>query len=40
MEIFECLAAYVFGISKAYAFVDGNKWMAFITSVTFLRLNG
>ena len=38
--IFECAAAYAFGIVKAHAFVDGNKRTAFVTSVTFLRLNG
>ena len=39
-DIFECAAAYAYGISKAHAFVDGNKRTAFVTSVTFLRLNG
>ena len=39
-DTFECAAAYAFGISKAHAFVDGNKRTAFVTSVTFLRLNG
>jgi death-on-curing protein len=33
-------AAYAFGITKAHAFVDGNKRTAFVTSATFLRLNG
>jgi len=32
--------AYAFGIAKAHAFVDGNKRTAFVTAVTFLRLNG
>lgn len=32
-------AAYAFGIAKAHAFVDGNKRTAFVTAVTFLRLN-
>ena len=36
----EIAAAYVFGISKAHAFVDGNKRTAFVTALTFLRLNG
>ncbi len=35
----EIAAAYAFGISKAYAFVDGNKRTAFVTALTFLRLN-
>jgi death-on-curing protein len=39
-DTFECAAAYAFGIAKANAFVDGNKRTAFVTSVTFLRLNG
>lgn len=33
-------AAYAFGIAKAHAFVDGNNRTAFVTAVTFLRLNG
>ena len=33
-------AAYAYGISKAHAFVDGNKRTAFVTMATFLRLNG
>ncbi|KPQ18062.1 MAG: toxin-antitoxin system doc family antidote component [Rhodobacteraceae bacterium HLUCCO18] len=33
-------AAYAFGISKAHAFIDGNKRTAFVTTLTFLRLNG
>ena len=37
---FGCAAAYAFGIAKAHAFVDGNKRTAFVTSITFLRLNG
>jgi len=32
--------AYAFGIAKAHAFVDGNKRTAFVTTLTFLRLNG
>jgi death-on-curing protein len=39
-DTFECAAAYAFGIAKAHAFVDGNKRTAFVTSITFLRLNG
>lgn len=38
--LFDIAAAYVFGLSKAHAFVDGNKRTAFVTGVTFLRLNG
>ena len=36
----EIAAAYAFGIAKAHAFVDGNKRTAFVTALTFLRLNG
>lgn len=36
----EMAAAYAFGICKAHAFVDGNKRTAFVSAVTFLRLNG
>ena len=39
-DTFGCAAAYAFGIAKAHAFIDGNKRTAFVTSVTFLRLNG
>ncbi|MDB3961759.1 type II toxin-antitoxin system death-on-curing family toxin [Paracoccaceae bacterium] len=39
-DVFECAAAYAFGIAKAHTFVDGNKRTAFVTSVTFLRLIG
>lgn len=38
--IAEIAAAYAFGLSKAHAFVDGNKRTAFVTTATFLRLNG
>lgn len=40
IDTFGCAAAYAFGIAKAHAFVDGNKRTAFVTSITFLRLNG
>lgn len=33
-------AAHAFGIAKAHGFVDGNKRTAFVTALTFLRLNG
>ncbi|MFC3170265.1 type II toxin-antitoxin system death-on-curing family toxin [Paracoccus fontiphilus] len=29
-----------YGIAKAHGFVDGNKRTAFVTALTFLRLNG
>ena len=39
-DTFGCAAAYAIGVAKAHAFADGNKRTAFVTSVTFLRLNG
>lgn len=36
----EITSAYAFGIPRAHAFVDGNKRTAFVTALTFLRLNG
>ena len=33
-------AAYGFGITKNHPFVDGNKRVAFVVSLLFLRLNG
>jgi death on curing protein len=33
-------AAYAFGLAKNHAFVDGNKRIAFMAMVAFLRKNG
>ncbi len=33
-------AAYLFGLVKNHAFVDGNKRIAYIAAETFLTLNG
>ena len=33
-------AAYAFGLAKNHAFVDGNKSIAFLAMVVFLRRNG
>jgi death-on-curing protein len=33
-------AAYGFGLARNHAFVDGNKRIAFIAILLFLRLNG
>jgi death-on-curing protein len=33
-------AAYAFGLAKNHPFVDGNKRIAFMTMMTFLRKNG
>ena len=36
----EIAAAYAFRVSKAHAFVDGNRRTALVTALTVLRLNG
>src|SRR5690348_8216846 len=36
----ELAAAYAFGLAKNHAFVDGNKRIAFMAMMTFLRRNG
>src|SRR3977135_36838 len=33
-------AAYAFGLAKNHAFVDGNKRIAFMAMIIFLRKNG
>jgi death on curing protein len=38
-ELPELAATYAFGLAKTHAFVDGNKRIAFMTMVVFLRLN-
>ncbi len=38
-ELPELAAAYAFGLIKNHAFTDGNKRIAFISMVTFLRKN-
>jgi death on curing protein len=39
IELSELAAAYAFGLVKNHAFVDGNKRVAFMTMVVFLRRN-
>jgi death-on-curing protein len=39
-ELPELAAAYAFGLAKNHPFVDGNKRIAFISMVAFLRKNG
>jgi death on curing protein len=39
-ELPELAAANAFGLAKNHAFVDGNKRIAFIAMVAFLRKNG
>lgn len=38
-ELPELAAAYAFGLAKNHAFIDGNKRMAFMSMMTFLRKN-
>ena len=39
-ELPEIAAAYAFGLAKNHAFVDGNKRVAFMAMMVFLRRNG
>ncbi|MCC6947817.1 MAG: type II toxin-antitoxin system death-on-curing family toxin [Bradyrhizobiaceae bacterium] len=39
-SLYQLAAAYAFGLAKNHAFVDGNKRIAFITIIAFLRKNG
>jgi death-on-curing protein len=39
-ELSELAAAHGYGLAKNHAFVDGNKRIAFISMVVFLRKNG
>lgn len=39
-DVFECAAAYAFGLAKNHPFIDGNKRAAFLGAGMFLRLNG
>jgi death-on-curing protein len=39
-ELPELAAAYAFGLIKNHPFADGNKRIAFISMVVFLRKNG
>lgn len=36
----ELAAAYAFGLAKNHAFIDGNKRIAFMAMMIFLRRNG
>ncbi len=38
--VHELAAAYVFGIARNHAFVDGNKRIAIVATGTFLLING
>jgi len=38
--VHDLAAAYVFGLARNHAFVDGNKRTAIVAAATFLLLNG
>ena len=40
LDLFDCAAAYGFGIAKNHAFNDGNKRTAFQSMYAFLDVNG
>ena len=39
-DVFDCAAAYAFGLAKNPPFIDGNKRTGFLGAGMFLRLNG
>lgn len=39
-DIFRLAASYAFGIARNHAFIDGNKRMPLVVSITFLDRNG
>ena len=39
-ELAALAAAYAFGLARNLAFIDGNKRIAFLAMMMFLRLNG
>tara|TARA_R110002124_G_C8805105_1_gene502737 strand:+ start:80 stop:475 length:396 start_codon:yes stop_codon:yes gene_type:complete len=39
-DLFTLAAAYAYGIATNHPFVDGNKRTAYVTALTFLRING
>lgn len=39
-SVFECAAAYGFGLAKNHGYQDANKRTAYLAGITFLYLNG
>ena len=39
-DVFDCAAAYAFGLAKNHPFIDGNKRAAFVAGGLLLLLNG
>jgi len=40
IDIYQCAATYAYHITKAHAFIDGNKRIAAAASEIFLEING
>lgn len=40
LDLCSLAAAYGFGIARNHAFIDGNKRAAYVTCLTFLKING
>lgn len=40
LDLCSLAAAYGYGIARNHAFVDGNKRVAYVTCMAFLKLNG
>jgi death-on-curing protein len=40
MDLPELAAAYAYGLARNHAFIDGNKRVAFLAMLLFLRRNG
>jgi death-on-curing protein len=38
--LFQCAAAYVFGLAKNHGYQDSNKRIAYMAGITFLDMNG
>ena len=39
-SLFDCAAAYVFGLAKNHGYQDANKRTAYMAGITFLYVNG
>ena len=39
-DVMELAAAYLYGLARNHAFVDGNKRIAIVAAATFLLING
>jgi death on curing protein len=39
-DLMELAAAYLFGLAKSHAFIDGNKRIAIVAAAVFLMENG